>query len=109
MGISMTAFLLLYYDFLSQQVEGLFGLYSPDSDFGLFLQFLLPGFVAFMLYLLVMVAQRYDIGAKLLSFGIISIFAYIIFIIWVLGSKPDRYYDNNHKNGISSTIPAADS
>ena len=33
----------------------------------------------------------------------------MIFILWVYISGPDRYYDNNHKQGIQSSIPAGDS
>ncbi len=41
-----------------------------------------------VIFFLIFVLKYFDFGASLMAYGIISIFAYMIFLIWVIASAP---------------------
>ena len=43
---------------------------------------------AVAILLLIVILKYYNFGTKLLGYGIISIITYLIFLCWVLESKP---------------------
>lgn len=40
------------------------------------------------LFILIFVLKYFDFGASLMAYGIVSIFAYMIFLIWVVSTAP---------------------
>jgi amino acid permease len=75
--INLLFLLVLYYDLIVQQWEGLlpYNIANPLCN-------------AFALFCLVFVLNYFHFGAKLLGYGIISIVGYCIFLIWLLASAP---------------------
>jgi hypothetical protein len=63
---------------LVTQVGGLLDSTSPS----------IPLIIFFTLLILTFVMRRFNIGAKLLAYGIVSIFMYLAFITWAQFSAP---------------------
>ena len=75
--ISMTVLLILYFNLIVQQWEGLlpYNLANPICN-------------AVALVALTITLNFFHLGAKLLGYGLVSIVGYCIFLIWMLVSAP---------------------
>ena len=75
--INLTFLLMLYFDLIVEQWQGL-----VENNIAI------PIVNAFWLFSLVFVLNYFHFGAKLLGYGIISIIGYCIFLIWLIASAP---------------------
>ncbi len=85
----MIAILILYFNLVVKQVEGLMGL-KEGYDIGRKAdeERFLPYILAIVLFVLVLLMRKFEFGSALLAYGIISIIGYCIFLIWVYATSP---------------------
>jgi hypothetical protein len=81
-----------YFHLLVLQVRGLFDVYSWVLPFGVFLT----------VFLITLGLKKYQIGEKLLAYGIVSILGYMIFLIWAQITAPKGH---NHVKPFGSNYP----
>ena len=91
MAVSMTSLLILYFDLLNIQIAGLVKLYGQSNSSAIDIEDFLPWIIAFFLFLIILPIRKFSLGAHLMAYGIISIVAYCIFLIWVLASAPQQH------------------
>lgn len=77
-GLSFWPWCTAYFHLLVLQLKGLFGIDSWALPLGIF----------FILFLLTIMLKKYDLGEKVLAYGIVSILSYIIFLTWAQDSTP---------------------
>ena len=75
--ISISVLLILYFDLICKQWEGM----VTES-------LLIPILNAFILFPIVYVMKKFHFGASLLAYGILSIIGYCIFLLWMLVTAP---------------------
>ena len=76
--LNLSLLLILYFELIVQQWEGMFpySIANPITNF-------------FVLFFLVFAMKYYDFGASLLAYGIISIIGYCIFLVLMLATSPE--------------------
>ena len=75
--ISMTVLLILYFNLICKQWEGM----TANS-------IIIPILNALALFPLVYIMKKFHFGASLLAYGILSIVGYCIFLTWMCATSP---------------------
>jgi amino acid permease len=82
-GTNLLFLLMLYFNLIVTQWQGLIGFENGSVSY-----YLAAVGNALFLLLLTFVLNYFHFGAQLLGYGVISIFGYCIFLIWLLASAP---------------------
>jgi hypothetical protein len=69
---------LLYFQLITVQWEGILNSKS----------IIIPLVNTVILFALILLLKYFDFGAKVMAYGIVSIVAYLLFLIWVTASAP---------------------
>jgi hypothetical protein len=78
--IALLLLLMLYFDLIVIQWEGLVPPYS--------FSYVNVGVNAALMVIWCMVLKYFEFGAHLMGYGVVSIVGYLLFLIWVMASRP---------------------
>lgn len=67
-----------YFHLLVLQIKGLFDIHSETLPLGVFV----------IVFFITLVLKKYQIGEKLLAYGIVSVIGYVVFLIWAQITSP---------------------